>query len=215
MIAEPIVVVGAGGFGRNVLDAIEAVNRAADRPTLNVLGVLDDSPGHENLARLERRGVPHLGPIEGWLAEARDVRYVSGLGIPAVRLHVAERFAERGLPSVTVVHPGAVVSPHVSVDQGTVILGGVQVLADAIIGKHVHLNANAMIGHDSVIDDFVSVNPGGAVSGRCHVQRGVMVGAGAVILQGLTVGAGSIVGAAACVVHDVSPGVTVVGVPAR
>ncbi|MGY1696300.1 hypothetical protein ACI780_15455 [Geodermatophilus sp. SYSU D00814] len=215
MSAEPIVIVGAGGFGRNVLDAIVSVNRAAAQPIYEVLGVLDDSPSHENLSRLRRRGVPFLGPIGVWLADAPDVRYVSGLGIPSVRMQIAERFAPLDIPSVAVVHPNANLSPHAEVGAGAVILGGVQVLADVVIGPHVHLNANANVGHDSVLAEYVSVNPGGTVSGNCHVERGVTIGAGAVILQGLTVGAQSIVGAAACVVVDVAPGVTVKGVPAQ
>ena len=43
----------------------------------------------------------------------------------------------------------------------------------------------------------------------------VFIGAGARVLGGITVGEGAQVGANAVVVHDVAPGATVVGIPAR
>ena len=47
------------------------------------------------------------------------------------------------------------------------------------------------------------------------VDDGVFVGAGARILGAITVGRGARVGANAVVLHDVEPGATVVGIPAR
>jgi acetyltransferase-like isoleucine patch superfamily enzyme len=79
----------------------------------------------------------------------------------------------------------------------------------------VHLNQNATVGHDSVLDAFVQVNPLAAVSGDCWLGERVLIGTTAAVLQGLSVGAGATVGAGACVVRPV-PGDTVVkGVPAR
>ena len=47
------------------------------------------------------------------------------------------------------------------------------------------------------------------------VERGAALGSGAVILGGVRVGAGALIGAGAVVTHDVAPGETVAGVPAR
>ncbi|MCB0965223.1 MAG: serine acetyltransferase [Ilumatobacter sp.] len=47
------------------------------------------------------------------------------------------------------------------------------------------------------------------------VGDGVFVGAGARVLGGITIGDGASIGANAVVVHDVEPGATVVGIPAR
>lgn len=50
---------------------------------------------------------------------------------------------------------------------------------------------------------------------RVVVAREVAIGSGAVLLGGVTVGEGAVVGAGAVVTHDVAPGETVVGNPAR
>ena len=47
------------------------------------------------------------------------------------------------------------------------------------------------------------------------VGRDVWVGGGAVVLPGVTIGDGAIVGAGSVVTHDVAPGATVAGNPAR
>jgi acetyltransferase-like isoleucine patch superfamily enzyme len=48
-----------------------------------------------------------------------------------------------------------------------------------------------------------------------HVRRGASIGSGATILCGVTIGENAMIGAGAVVTHDVAPGETVAGVPAR
>ena len=78
-----------------------------------------------------------------------------------------------------------------------------------------HVNQNVTIGHDTIAEDFATINPSAAVSGSVHLRSGSLVGAGAVVLQGRSVGTDATVGAAACVVSDVLAGAVVTGVPAR
>jgi sugar O-acyltransferase (sialic acid O-acetyltransferase NeuD family) len=212
---RPLVVIGAGGFGREALDVVEAMNRAVATPIFDVLGVVDDSPSAVNLDRLARRGVKYLGTVDGWLADSAEAGYVLGVGAPSARQRLDQRLAGAGLEPVTVVHPAAGTGSELRLGAGAVICAGAQVSTNVEIGRQVHLNPNVTIGHDAVLEDYVSVNPGAIVSGECRIGRGTLVGAGAVVLQGLSVGDGSLVGAAACVTRDVPPATTIKGVPAR
>ncbi len=99
--------------------------------------------------------------------------------------------------------------------EGCILTAGARVTTNITLGRHTQLHVNCTIGHDSVLDDFVSVYPGATVSGNVHLAEGVTIGTGANVLPGVTVGAGAFVGAGAVVTADVEPGVTVVGVPAR
>ncbi|WP_220138318.1 PglD-related sugar-binding protein, partial [Nocardioides massiliensis] len=93
---DPLVILGAGGFGRETADVVEAVNRAANEPRWSLLGVVDDSPSTENLKRLEGRGIPYLGTTEGVLSRADRPGYVVGVGNPRVRRMLADRMDEAG-----------------------------------------------------------------------------------------------------------------------
>jgi sugar O-acyltransferase (sialic acid O-acetyltransferase NeuD family) len=214
-MAEPLVVIGAGGFGREVLDVVDAVNAQTPEPAWRVLGVVDDGPTEENLARLKHRGVEFLGSTDEPLEWLNPVHYVVGIGSPRVRRMLADRYDAVHLRAATLVHPAATQGFDVEIGEGTVICAGVRLTTNIRLGRHVHLNLNATVGHDSTLGDFVSVNPLASVSGDCVVEDDVLIGVGAVVLNQLTVGLGAVIGGCACVVRDVSPDATVKGVPAR
>lgn len=216
LMTRPLVVVGAGGFGRETLDVARAINRESDHVVWDIRGVVDDSPCTEDLARLERQGVEWLGPLERLSDLPAGTMVTIGVGSPEARRRLDTRITAGDMARLaTLVHPSAVVGTDSHVGEGNIICAGVSIGTNVVLGRSVHLNPHAVIGHDTVLEDFVSINPNATVSGACVVELGVLVGAGAVILQGLRVGVSAVVGAAACVIRDVGTGRIVVGVPAE
>ena len=211
---EPLVIVGAGGFGREVLDVMEAIN--AERPTYGLLGFVDDAITDVNLERITARGATHLGGVADHLAGPHSrVSYVIGIGGPGTRRSLAARFDAAGAGAATLVHPASTQGSAVSIGAGSVICAGVRLTTNIDIGRHAHINLNATVGHDTTIGEFVSLNPLASISGDCCLEDGVLVGVAGVVLNGLRVGAGATVGGSACAVRDVPPATTVVGVPAK
>jgi sugar O-acyltransferase (sialic acid O-acetyltransferase NeuD family) len=203
-----LVVVGAGGMGRETID----VARAAGR---EVVGVVDDGPSPADLDRLARLGVAYLGDLDGWLSSGSTAPWVVAVGDPALRRRLAARLAAGAAPAPALVHPEATLGSDVLVGDGSIVCAGVRVSTHVRLGRHDHLLAGAVVGHDVVVGDHVSINPGAVVSGTVHVGADTMIGAGSIVLQQLTVGARSVVAAGACVVRDVTDDVVVRGVPAR
>lgn len=211
----PLVIIGAGGFGRETIDVIRSVNRSSSVPIYDLLGVIDSQPSETNLNRLRALGVDYLGSETDWIGASPAMHYLVGVGNPSVRKQIVGRFDAAGYQAATAVHPAANTGSNLSLAEGSVVCAGAQISTNVVVGRHAHINPNATVGHDAVLKDFVSLNPGAIISGEVVCETEVLVGAGAVVLQGLTLGRGSTIGAVACVTRSVTAGTTAKGVPAK
>lgn len=216
-MTRDLVVVGAGGFGREVLDVVDAVNASGPEPAWTVVGVADDAPTEANLEHLRKRSVPFVGGTSGLNGAdpGAAIHYVVGIGNPVARRLIADRLDAAGLTPATLIHPTVTMGFDVEIGAGSVLCAGVRLTTHISLGRHVHLNLNSTVGHDTVLGDFVSANPLASISGDCTIEDDALIGVAGVILNGLTVGRGSVVGGSACVVKDVLPGAVVKGIPAR
>lgn len=211
--STPIVIVGAGGFGREVLDIVEAVNRDREGgEDYDFLGFVDD--GSPDLRLLGDREAPFLGGTD-CLSRFAGASFVLGVGSPNARRDLDQVAVDAGLRPVRLVHPSATMGAMVTLGEGMIVCAHVSITTNIVFGRHVHLNLSSTVGHDCVIGDYVTVNPGANISGNVTLQDGVTVGTGAAIIQGRAVGAGTMIGAGALVTKDLPGGVTAVGAPAR
>lgn len=212
---EPIIIVGAGGFGRKAVDVIARINGASEVPRWHLLGFVDDKPSSENLDRAARQGTPYLGSIEGIVGQEARPWYVVGIGSPAVRRGIADIMDDAGFRPATLIDPGALIGSDVKIGEGSVVCYGAAVDTNVALGRHVHVGFNLIIGHDATVGDFVSLSPLSAVSGDCVIEDGVLIGVGGVVMLQRRVGKSAVVGASACVSTDVPAKARVKGVPAR
>jgi UDP-2-acetamido-3-amino-2,3-dideoxy-glucuronate N-acetyltransferase len=111
------------------------------------------------------------------------------------------------------IQKNAVVGDRCKISSHTFICEGVTIEDECFIGHHVcfindrYPRATAEGGQLQSEADWEVI--------PTRVCRGVSIGSGAVILCGVTIGSGAMIGAGAVVTHDVPPGQTVAGVPAR
>ncbi len=207
-MTRPAVILGAGGFAREVADIFRAGGAADDVELLGYIDI-DDSHRGDDL-----NGYPILGTLDT-LVRPSGLCGIAGAGEIEPRTRQVAEMERHGVTPLTVVHPSVIMSPFVEIGLGTVIAAGVIMTNSIRIGNHVVLNLGVTVGHDSTIGNQCVLCPGVHVSGWVTLEDECYIGTGAVLLPRVTVGRGATVGAGAVVSHDVAPGTTVAGIPAR
>lgn len=205
---KDIVIIGSGGFGAEVAMLIEDINK--EKLTWNLKGFVDDNP---NMLGKRIYNYKVIGDID-WL-KSQEMYTVIAIGDGKVRENIYQRIKSTKNKFATLIHPNVLYSDAVKIGEGSIICAGNIITTNISIGKQVIINLSSTIGHDAVLDDYVTILPGAHVSGHVQLEKYVTIGTGTQIIQGLTVGKGTIVGAGATVVKELPENCTAVGSPAK
>jgi sugar O-acyltransferase (sialic acid O-acetyltransferase NeuD family) len=203
-----VLIVGAGGHGKVVLDIL----RAAD--LYEPAGFIDADPA---LAGTSSGGIKVLGAMNllPKLHRQGIKAAIVAIGDARARRHCAALLRELGIELVNAVHPTAFVSPTAVLGQGVVVAAQAAVSTESRVDDLAIINTSAVVDHECHIGEAAHVCPGAHLAGRVSVGRDSFIGLGANVIQCLKIGEGATVGAGAVVREDVPAFSTVVGVPAR
>jgi UDP-3-O-[3-hydroxymyristoyl] glucosamine N-acyltransferase len=105
-----------------------------------------------------------------------------------------------------VIEEGVEIGSNVCIDRGS--LTDTRICSGVKIDNHVHIAHNVIIGRNTLVIAHAMI--GGSVT----IGESCWIAPGALIKNKVTIGDGATVGLGAVVLHDVDPGVTVVGNPA-
>ncbi len=204
---ERLILVGAGGLGRELYFWAEDCHAAGTLPAL--AGYIDDMvpelPGYD---------LPRLATLQDYTPAPGDL-FLVALGAPAQKRRVVELLQARGARFATLRHPTATVVRTASIGEGVILCPNTNAMPDCRIERFVTLLNFSGIGHDSVCGEFSTLSSLVDVTGHVRVGRDVMIGSGARLLPKVTVGDGATIGAGAVVVRSVKPNTTVFAPPAK
>jgi sugar O-acyltransferase (sialic acid O-acetyltransferase NeuD family) len=195
-----LLLVGAGGLGREAAEAVRAINAA--RPTWELLGFLDDDP--DKLGSVIG-GVEVIGTADAVhehptaqvvLCPVRPDNYVA-------RWALAERLGLDEERYATIIHPTATVGETCEIGAGSLLLAHVDLTADVTVGCHVVAMPQVVLTHDVRIDDWATLGSGVRVSGACHVGEGAYLGSACCLRERIEIGAWAMVGMGSVVLSDV------------
>jgi sugar O-acyltransferase (sialic acid O-acetyltransferase NeuD family) len=208
MAPERLVVLGAGGHGRALIELLRDLGLAHA-----IAGVVDARPPGSG----QVLGVPVLGTEETLpgLRASGVAQACIAIGDATARLAAAARLDALGFAFPPLVHPSAVRAASAVVGSGTVVLPRAVLGAQAQVGRLVIVNTGAILEHDTVVEEGAHIGPGAVLPGGVRVGSRAQVGAGAACRPYVTIGTGAVVGVGAAVVEDVAAGAVVGGVPAR
>lgn len=207
---KKIIIIGAGGFGREVKMLIDQINLSKNQ--YEFVGYYDDG--------VERGTLINGYPVLGSVPDAnliKELTYVAlGLGNPVHKKNVIDALNNPNLIFETLIHPSVLMgNDEVSLGKGVLVCAGSIITCNISIHNFVTVNLACTIGHDSVLNDFVSVMPGCNISGEVNIEKGVYIGTGARIINQVSIGENSIIGAGAVVSKTIPSNCTAIGIPAK
>ena len=208
---DKLIIVGAGGFGREVAWLVERINEK--KTTWNLLGFIDDNPLVQNCV-LNGYGV--LGTTDS-ISEYIDSYFVCAVGNSVTRKKIIDRLTAINpeIKFATLLDPTVEISKYASIGEGSIVCAHSIITVNIEVGKHSIVNLDCTIGHDAVLKDYVTLYPSVNVSGATLIDECTEIGTGTQIIQGKTIGHHTIVGAGAVVVRDIPNNCTAVGTPAK
>ena len=204
-----IVIIGAGGVGRETSLIIQQINEL--EPTWNLIGFIDDN--QEKWGKVIN-GYSVIGGIDSLEFLTPDTYVVIAIANYEVKKNIVNKINNK-LKFATIIHPKVWVHDYMTIGEGTIIYEGAILTANIEIGNHVIISPKCGVGHDSIIKDYVSLLWNVNVSGNDIIDEGVMMGSASTVIQGNKIGKGSNIGAGAVVIEDIESFSTAIGVPAK
>jgi len=196
---KDLVIVGAGGFGREVAWTVERINRSPSGALWRIVGFADDAADKSSGSY---GGLPLLGPSAKVASELPDVSFFVAVGDNATRERIVRALGERDFPRF--VDPSADVAPSATIGRGAFVGPRSVVSVGTKVGEFAIVNARSGVGHDSVLGDFSQVCPGASLSGATVLGERALAGTNASTVPGVKVGDDATIAAGTTAFADVA-----------
>lgn len=201
---EEVIIVGAGGFGREVALIVERAKK------YKLIGFVDDN----NETFLQDYKL--LGNLDYLLTITEKVSVVIAIGSPTIRAKIYKKIASKSNFSYpNIVDPSAILGNNINMGIGNIICANCVLTVDIDMGDFNLINLNSTIGHDVQMKSFNSIFPSTNLSGYVCLDGLVEIGTGSQLIPNVKVGLKSTLGAGSVATKDIPENVVAVGVPAK
>lgn len=198
-----LIIIGARALGREVCNY-------AREAGFGVFGFLDDKS--EALQGFHDYP-PVLSSVEAYQVAPED-RFICAIGDSKMRAKYAAIIEAKGGRFVNVIHPTAYIGPNVKMGEGCIVCPLAVLDCDLTIGRHVVVNVHALVSHDCVLEDYVTLSPNVHLGGRTMIRRETFLGIGASVIPDCEIGSETLVAAGAVITHSAGANLLLAGIPA-
>ena len=205
---KKLVIVGAGGMGREVLQWVKDIN--THEPQWKILGFIDDNPDALDGKECDY-GI--IGSISDWKAK-NDEYLVLAVAAPKAKEQIVAKLKVKGANFATIIHPRARIGSFNHIGEGTVIYPDAAISVNCKIGDFVTL-LGSVVGHDAEIGDYCSIMGTCNINGGVKLGKRVFFGCQTVTVPGRKIGDDAYVCAGSVVMTNVRAGAKVMGFPAK
>lgn len=206
-----IVIVGAGGCGRDFLWTLLDFNKMEKK--YDILGFIDDD---KSLKNKKVYNIPVLGGLDWFEKESpKDISCLVAIADSNSRLKIVKKLEKTNVKFPSIIHPSVIASQLKEIGEGSVIQAGCIFASNTRIGNHVQINLDCTIGHDSFLDDFVTLTTGVHVNGNNDIGAGTYIGTGVVTKEKIKIGKWSIIAAGTVLLNNVPSYSMYAGIPGK
>lgn len=201
---KKLVIVGSGGFARETEWLVERINHHV--PTWDFLGFIDNDNNSNRV----------IGDDQFIIEYKSELFVAIAIGTSKIRQKLFEIYKKNpNIQFPNLIDPSVMYSERIRWGVGNIICAGTIITVDVKIGSCNIINLDCTVGHDCIIENFVTINPSVNLSGNSVVKSLSNIGTGSQVLQGTEIGCDSVIGAGAVVNKDLPDHCTAVGVPAK
>jgi len=205
---EKIVIIGAGGSGKDVLATLYRHNKIHNN--YEILGFLDDKlPQGKTIC-----GLQIIGKLN-WIEKNSEILCVISNGFSKIRKNIVKKLKKYKVNFPSIVDPSVIIADNVDIGKGVIIQAGSIINPDVTIGDFTFINLDCTIGHDCKISSYVTIAPGVNINGNTKINSSTEIGSGTVSIQNITIGKNCIIGAGTVIINDVPNDSLVVGNPGK
>lgn len=208
-----ILILGAGGCAREAFFHMRDVYKNK-KMTVPEIVFYDDISGIQSL-QLEAKSYSVVSSFDG----VSKAKFIVATGDPATKQKLVSKALAAGLqPADTIIHPQAIIQDKTSVKvgKGGIISPNCVLTTNITMGDYVVVGVSVAIGHDTVIKNFTTLNPGAVISGNVLIKENVLIGAGAVVIEKTTIEKNITLGAQSCVTKNLMEESHIyLGIPAK
>ena len=204
-----LVIIGAGGCGREILQWAKDINKLEKR--WNIKGFIDD-----NLDALSGKkcDVTVLAKIDEYQI-SEDDEFTCGIGNSKIRKMVIEKLEAKGAKFVNLIHPSANISESSTLGKAVVIYPYALISDNAQIGDGCIINMYSSIAHDSVLGEYCTISAHCDVTGMCTLGDRVFMGTTSHMVPSSRIGNDVYICAGSTVMTRLRDGAKVLGNPAK
>jgi sugar O-acyltransferase (sialic acid O-acetyltransferase NeuD family) len=207
---KKIVIVGSGGFAKEVKGMIDAINK--DKPQWNLLGFIDDwgkQKGEEVIG-----GYKVVGTIDDLNNTKEELFVTIAMANPQYIKENVGKIHNPMIKYANLFHPAAeIISTDIGF--GNIIGFCCTISCNITIGDFNIFNTGCNVGHDTKIGSFNVFSPQTQVSGNVSIGDGNYWGLNSSIVERKSVGNHNKIGAYTFVIRSIKDNGSYFGIPAK
>jgi len=206
-----IIIVGAGGFGREVYAWAYETYLKSKNNNYKIKGFLDD-----NLKSLDGFNINSkvLSDINNYLVAEND-RFIIAIGNIDTKKKIVKKLEGKGAQFISLIHHTAIIAPTAKIGEGCIICPFVLVSDNVIINDFSTLNFYSSCGHDAAVGKYSILSPYSTLNGFSVIEDEVFLGSHSTVTGSIKIGYRSKVSANSVAMNDAPRHSLVYGVPGK